>query len=90
MTTGLCIHNGTLDVDPYKVPSSCRAGSTYQRTKGYVKIADDVCTVGNDDRYRPDTIPCPVMYVTLLISSVHLRKVMCSNVYYLKNACDGA
>jgi len=72
MSTGLCIRNGTLDVDPYKVPSPCRPGKTYQRTKGYVKIDGDVCTVSNDDRYRPDTIPCPVEYVTLLIFLVHL------------------
>jgi len=60
MSTGLCIRNGTSGVDPYQVPSSCPPGKTYQRTKGYVKIDDDVCTVSNDDRYRPDTIPCPV------------------------------
>lgn len=84
MPTGLCIGNKTSDADPYKVPPSCRPGKTYQRTKGYVKIVGDVCTVSNDDRYRPDTIPCPVAYVTLLIILVHLRKGMCSNVYYLK------
>jgi len=60
MSTGLCVRNGTSNVDAYKAPSSCRPGKTYQRTKGYVKIDGDVCTVSNDDRYRPDTIPCPV------------------------------
>lgn len=72
MTTGLCIRNGTSGVDPYAVPSPCHPGKTYQRTKGYVKIDGDVCTVSNDDRYRPDTIPCPVAYVTLLIFLVHV------------------
>jgi hypothetical protein len=72
MSTGLCIRNGTTLVDPFKVPLSCRPGKTYQRTKGYVKIAGDVCTVSNDDRFRPDTIPCPVAYVILFIVLVHL------------------
>jgi len=67
MSTGLCTRNETSHVDPYQVPSSCPPGKTYQRTKGYVKIDDDVCTVSNDDRYSPDTIPCPVTYVILLI-----------------------
>jgi hypothetical protein len=71
MSTGLCNGNGTSDVDPYKVPPSCPPGKTYQRTKGYVKIVGDVYPVSSDDRYRPDTIPCPVTYVTLLIFSVH-------------------
>jgi hypothetical protein len=84
MSTGLCICIATSDIDPYEVPSSCHPGKTYQRTKGYVKIAGDVCTVSNDDRYRPDTIPCPVAYVSLPIFLVHLRKGMCYNVYYLK------
>jgi len=84
MSTGSCIYNGTRDVDPYKVPSSCPPGKTYQRTKGYVKIDGDVCTVSNDDRYSPDTIPCPVAYVTLLIFLVHECSGMCSNVDYLK------
>jgi hypothetical protein len=74
MSTGLCIRNGTTDIDPYKVPSPCRPGNTYQRTKGYVKIAGDVCTVSSDDRFRPDKIPCPMAYVTLLIILVHLLK----------------
>jgi hypothetical protein len=84
MSTGLCIRNGTSNIDPYKVPSSCSPGKTYQRTKGYVKIVGDMCNVNNEDRFSPDTIPCPVAYVTLLVFVVDLCKGMCSNAYYLK------
>lgn len=72
MTTGLCIRNGTSKVDLYEVPSSCRPGMTYQRTKGYVKIDGDVCSLSSDDTYEADTIPCPIEYVVLLIFLVHL------------------
>ncbi|GFG37795.1 hypothetical protein Cfor_11613, partial [Coptotermes formosanus] len=60
MSTGLCIRNETSGVKPYEVPPSCHPGEAYQRTKGYVKIAGDMCTVSNDDRFQPDKIPCPV------------------------------
>jgi hypothetical protein len=77
MSTGLCIHNKTTDLDPYKPPSTCRSGETYERTKGYVKIAGDVCTVSNEDQFRPDRIPCHVEYVTLvMIFTIHLKVVV--------------
>jgi hypothetical protein len=79
MSTGLCIHNRTSDLDPYKPPSSCRPGETYERTKGYVKIAGDVCTVSNDDQFRPDKIPCRVEYVTLIIIFHHILKGISSS-----------
>lgn len=60
MSTGQCIHNKTIGQDPYKPPENCPEGSTYERTKGYVKIAGDVCIVGNDDNFKPDIIPCRV------------------------------
>jgi hypothetical protein len=78
MSTGLCIRNETSGVKPYEVPPSCHPGEAYQRTKGYVKIAGDMCTVSNDDRFQPDKIPCPVAYVTLLIILLHLVKEICS------------
>jgi hypothetical protein len=84
VSTGLCIHNRTSGRDPYAPPSSCRSGKTYQRTKGYVKIAGDVCTVSNDDKFRPDEIPCRVEYVTCCFSPCTKRNfsIVCKKTIY--------
>lgn len=80
MPTGLCIRNRTSGLDPYEPPSSCRPGETYKRTKGYVKIAGDVCTVSNDS-FRPDKIPCRFEYVTFTHYFVpYVRKVLSLHV----------
>ncbi|XP_011301031.1 sortilin-related receptor [Fopius arisanus] len=46
--------------DPYAIPRSCEPGKFYNRTKGYRKISDDECMGGNDRKYEPDEIPCPI------------------------------
>ncbi|XP_038113433.1 sortilin-related receptor [Culex quinquefasciatus] len=56
-----CVRNKTLaNFDPYAVPSSCRAGQFFNRTKGYRKIEGDVCTDGYSSQYLPQPIPCPM------------------------------
>lgn len=56
-----CILNQTiLGYDPHEIPSTCVAGQTYNRTKGYRKIVGDECFGGNEDLYLPDIIPCPI------------------------------
>lgn len=56
-----CIRNKSLDsVKPYEVPSNCAPGHFYNRTKGYRKIAGDVCVDGYSARYEPDQLPCPM------------------------------
>ncbi|KAJ9597637.1 hypothetical protein L9F63_011506, partial [Diploptera punctata] len=60
MDTGLCVRNKTSGKSPYDIPSSCQPGNMYHRTKGYLKIAGDACIGGDEDKYSPDAIPCPV------------------------------
>jgi hypothetical protein len=88
MPTGSCIRNRTSGLDPYKPPPSCHPGETYERTKGYVKIAGDVCTVSNDDKFRPDKIPCRFEYVVLLIILFHtIRKCSLSACVKIYGFC---
>lgn len=49
--------------DPYKVPSTCKPGQFYNRTKGYRKISGDMCVGGFDSHYLPDQVPCPIQEV---------------------------
>lgn len=51
-----CERNKTLDYDPYKVPSNCRAGRFYNRTKGYIKKISDVCAGGRARFYEHDAV----------------------------------
>ncbi|XP_017764096.1 PREDICTED: sortilin-related receptor-like [Eufriesea mexicana] len=56
-----CIRNRSIFFyDPYAVPAICEPGSFYNRTKGYVKIADDECVGGLAKNFEPDQIPCPI------------------------------
>ncbi|XP_046815781.1 sortilin-related receptor-like isoform X1 [Vespa crabro] len=56
-----CIRNKLLtNVDPYAVPSTCKPGKFYKRTKGYIKIPDDECIDGLARNFEPDEIPCPM------------------------------
>lgn len=59
-----CIRNKTTIFNPYDVPSSCKPGKFYYRTRGYRKIAEDQCVNGYESHYLPDTIPCPFKKVT--------------------------
>ncbi|XP_053974316.1 sortilin-related receptor-like [Hylaeus volcanicus] len=56
-----CVRDKTIVLhDPYAVPSDCKPGEFYNRTKGYVKIADDECIGGLARNFEPDEIPCPI------------------------------
>jgi sortilin-related receptor len=55
-----CIRNKTFGFDPYAVPSTCKPGKTYPRSKGYIKIPGDSCVDGDSQRYLPMTLPCPM------------------------------
>lgn len=54
-----CIRNKTVVENPYEVPSTCKPGQFYNRTKGYRKISGDSCIGGFEKQYLPDIIPCP-------------------------------
>ncbi|XP_076656222.1 sortilin-related receptor isoform X2 [Halictus rubicundus] len=56
-----CIRNKAMAwYDPYAIPSTCKPGEFYSRTKGYVKISDDECVDGLSRNFEPDSIPCPM------------------------------
>lgn len=46
--------------DPYKIPTTCKSGQFFNRTKGYRKIAGDRCLSGFESHYLPDVVPCPI------------------------------
>ncbi|KAL0829250.1 hypothetical protein ABMA28_004072 [Loxostege sticticalis] len=55
-----CVRNKSVNFDPYAIPTDCRPGKTYQRTKGYRRIDGDICYSASYLPYLPDTIPCPI------------------------------
>ncbi|XP_034183961.1 sortilin-related receptor [Osmia lignaria lignaria] len=56
-----CIRDrSVLFYNPYAVPVNCEPGTFYNRTKGYIKIADDECVGGLARNFEPDEIPCPI------------------------------
>ncbi|XP_057669254.1 sortilin-related receptor-like [Diorhabda carinulata] len=54
-----CIRDKTLPINVYKIPTSCKPGEFFNRTKGYRKIAVDKCIGGFESHYLPDLVPCP-------------------------------
>lgn len=46
--------------DPYKIPANCKPGQFFNRTKGYRKLAGDLCVGGFESDYLPDLVPCPI------------------------------
>lgn len=54
-----CIRDKNLPYNPYVVPSWCKPGLFYNRTKGYLKIEGDACVAGRERQFLPDTLPCP-------------------------------
>ena len=44
--TESCVKNPDFGHDPYAVPSDCKPGRFYNRTRGYVKIRGDTCAGG--------------------------------------------
>lgn len=56
-----CVRDKSMTTyDPYVVPATCEPGDFYNRTKGYIKIADDECIGGLARNFEPDEVPCPV------------------------------
>ncbi|XP_017882694.1 sortilin-related receptor-like [Ceratina calcarata] len=73
-----CVRDKSMTYDPYAVPTTCTYGAFYNRTKGYMKIADDECEGGLAANYEPDEIPCPVEEkpVFLLVSQrEHISRI---------------
>lgn len=60
-----CIRNKTSSFDPYLIPSSCKPGLMYNRTKGYRLIPGDMCKGGRSLEFIPQEVPCPFEYVCL-------------------------
>lgn len=55
-----CVRNKTQSAyNPYALPEPCIGGQFYNRTKGYRKIADDVCVGGDSSQFAPQRMPCP-------------------------------
>lgn len=65
MPSQQCIRNKTHGFNPYAVPATCSPGGFYNRTKGYKKIPGDACVGGNERKYLPTTLPCPLKYVKI-------------------------
>ncbi|XP_078593117.1 sortilin-related receptor-like isoform X1 [Branchiostoma floridae x Branchiostoma japonicum] len=55
-----CVLDPDSGVDPHRIPTPCPEGSFYKRTKGYRRVAGDTCSGGDDSRYAPDLVSCPV------------------------------
>ncbi|XP_013407942.1 sortilin-related receptor isoform X2 [Lingula anatina] len=55
-----CLYDATSGVDVHRVPTICPEGGTYFRTKGYRKVPGDTCQGGDEARYGPDRLFCPV------------------------------
>ncbi|XP_076622054.1 sortilin-related receptor [Colletes latitarsis] len=74
-----CIRDkSTILHDPYAVPSTCKPGKFYNRTKGYVKITDDECIGGLARNFEPDEIPCPISEVSeilLVAQREHISRI---------------
>ncbi|XP_033333706.1 sortilin-related receptor [Megalopta genalis] len=74
-----CIRNKSMiDYDPYAIPSTCKPGEVYSRTKGYVKISDDECVFGSSRYFEPDLIPCPIREVPqflLVAQREHISRI---------------
>ncbi|CAH0400220.1 unnamed protein product [Chilo suppressalis] len=55
-----CVRNKSSGHDPYALPTGCKSGQFYSRTKGYRKIDGDVCYSSSYLPYLPERIPCPM------------------------------
>ncbi|XP_031838991.2 sortilin-related receptor [Nomia melanderi] len=75
----MCIRNKSMFwYDPYAIPSTCKPGEFYNRTKGYVKISDDECVGGSARNFEPDEIPCPIGEVSqflLVAQREHISRI---------------
>ena len=66
---------------PTRVPSSCRPGLTYRRTKGYVEIAVLRCVLLNHDCESPGS--SIISSVTIHLCLISLRGPKGHNVDFL-------
>ncbi|XP_023233438.1 sortilin-related receptor-like [Centruroides sculpturatus] len=57
---GHCIRDNDSEIDPYSIPQDCKPGGFYNRTKGYRKVSGDTCVGGEDYRYNPELMSCPL------------------------------
>ncbi|XP_019620636.1 PREDICTED: sortilin-related receptor-like isoform X1 [Branchiostoma belcheri] len=55
-----CVLDPDSGIDPHRIPSPCPEGTFYKRTKGYRRVAGDTCSGGDEIRYAPDLVSCPV------------------------------
>ena len=46
--------------DPYRPPATCKPGSKYNQTRGYLKIRGDTCVGGKASHFEPQEISCPL------------------------------
>ncbi|CAH1796241.1 unnamed protein product [Owenia fusiformis] len=47
-------------IDTHAIPGYCHEGAYYNRTRGYRKVSGDKCQGGEEHRYNPDILSCPV------------------------------
>lgn len=64
-----------MTYDPYEIPRNCKPGSFYNRTKGYRRIAGDVCEDGFEKHYLPDVLPCPFKEVQHFLLFAHRDRI---------------
>lgn len=70
-----CVRNKSMSYDPYAIPRICKPGEFYNRTKGYRKIAGDVCEDGFERHYLADVLPCPFKEVPHFLLFAHRDKI---------------
>ena len=58
--TEQCVRDPDTTLDPFAIPVWCTVGKFYNRTKGYRLVGGDSCSGGEQLRYLPDLVPCPV------------------------------
>jgi len=59
-----CVKDSRMDINPFDAPASCKAGEFYNMSKGYQRIAGDVCQGGLSSRYEPEKRACPYEIAT--------------------------
>ncbi|XP_074652666.1 sortilin-related receptor-like isoform X2 [Tubulanus polymorphus] len=60
--SGICRSDPSINLNVHQPPTPCHG--TWKRTKGYRKVAGDTCSGGDEHRYVPDVITCPIRRLT--------------------------
>ncbi|RWS17123.1 sortilin-related receptor-like protein [Dinothrombium tinctorium] len=56
-----CIRDNSIkSSDSFAIPSDCKPGQTYNRTRGYRKIPGDECQFGISQELSYEVVPCPI------------------------------